>query len=137
MCIDFPFDYNCNQYHYDHNHYYSQHYQHDIIISEDNSNLHNILHFPGWCVATIQQHLQKTTILHIADPSSVQDMCHMNFIIDLAHHGVSMVQQLKHWNMESEGLRCDSSWGLRIFPLSTLVTRPKKISFSIINIIVI
>ena len=88
-------------------------------------------------VATIQQHLQKTTILHIADPSSVQDMCHMNFKIDLAHHGVSMVQRLKHWNMESKGLRCDSSWGLRIFSLSTLVTRPKKISFSIINIIVI
>ena len=30
--------------------------------------------------------------IDIADPSSLQDMCHMNFVIDLAHHSVSVVQ---------------------------------------------
>ena len=27
-----------------------------------------------------------------ADPSSMQDACHMNFVIDLAHRGVSVAQ---------------------------------------------
>ena len=41
----------------------------------------------------------------------------MNFVIDLAHRGVcgSVVE---HRSAESEGLRFDSSWGLRIFSLS-------------------
>ena len=28
----------------------------------------------------------------IADPSSMQDACHMNFVIDLAHRRVSVAQ---------------------------------------------
>ena len=28
----------------------------------------------------------------IADPSSMQDTCHMNFVIDLTHCGVSVAQ---------------------------------------------
>ena len=41
----------------------------------------------------------------------------MNFVIDLVHRRVcgSVVE---HWSAESEGLRFDSSWGLRIFSLS-------------------
>ena len=53
--------------------------------------------------------------MYIADPSSMQDACHMNFVIDLAHRGVSVAQWLEHRSAESEGLRFDSSWGLRIF----------------------
>ena len=30
--------------------------------------------------------------IDIADPSSMQDACHMNFVIDLAHRGVSEVE---------------------------------------------
>ena len=30
--------------------------------------------------------------IDIADPCSMQDACHMNFIIDLAHRGISMAQ---------------------------------------------
>ena len=39
----------------------------------------------------------------IADPSSIQDACHMNFIIDLAHRRVSVAQWLEHRSTESEG----------------------------------
>ena len=44
----------------------------------------------------------------------MQDVCHMNFVIDLAHCSLygSVVE---HWSMESEGLRFNSLWGLRIF----------------------
>ena len=40
----------------------------------------------------------------IADPSSIQDACHMNFIIDLTHRRVSVAQWLEHRSAESEGL---------------------------------
>ena len=30
--------------------------------------------------------------INIADPISMQDVCHMNFVIDLAHRGVSVAQ---------------------------------------------
>ena len=30
--------------------------------------------------------------IDITDPSSMQDACHINFIIDLAHRGVSVAQ---------------------------------------------
>ena len=41
-----------------------------------------------------------------ADPSSMQDACHMNFefVIDLAHRRVSVAQWLEHRSAESEGL---------------------------------
>ena len=42
--------------------------------------------------------------------SSMQDACHMNFVIDLAHRGVSVAQ-----SAESEDLRFNSSRVLRIF----------------------
>ena len=38
----------------------------------------------------------RNQILHdaidIPDPSSMQDACHMNFVIDLPHHRVSVAQ---------------------------------------------
>ena len=38
----------------------------------------------------------RNQILHdaidIPDPSSMQDVCHMNFVIDFAHHRVSVAQ---------------------------------------------
>ena len=58
--------------------------------------------------------------------SGIQDACHMNIVIDLAHRGVSVAQWLEHRNAESEGLRFDTSWGLKFFLCPTLVTRRKK-----------
>ena len=34
----------------------------------------------------------KRDAIDIADPSSMQDACHMNFVIDLAHRGVFVAQ---------------------------------------------
>ena len=53
----------------------------------------------------------------------------MNFVIDLAHHGVSVAQWLEHRSAESKGLRFDSSWGLRFFLLSHARDKTKKKSF--------
>ena len=64
--------------------------------------------------------------MYIADFSSMQDACHMNFVIDLAHREVSVAQSLEHRSAESEGLRFDSSWGLRIFSLSHARDKTKK-----------
>ena len=50
----------------------------------------------------------------------------MNFVIDLAHRGVSVAQWLEHRSAESEGVRLDSSWRL-FFRCPTLVTRRKNI----------
>ena len=58
--------------------------------------------------------------------SGIQDACHMNFVIDLAHRGVSVAQWLEHRNAESKGLRFDTSWGLRIFSLSHARDKTKK-----------
>ena len=43
--------------------------------------------------------------MDITDPSSMQNACHINFVIDLAHRRVSVVE---HRSVESEGLRLDS-----------------------------
>ena len=43
--------------------------------------------------------------MDITDPSSMQNACHMNFVIHLAHIKVSVVE---HRSVESEGLRLDS-----------------------------
>ena len=71
--------------------------------------------------------IYKHYAFDIADPSSIQDACHMNFVIDLAHRGVSVAQWLEHQSAESEGLRFDSSWVLRVFLCPTLVTRRKNV----------
>ena len=36
--------------------------------------------------------LYKHYAIDIANPSSMQDVCYMNFVIDLAHRGVSLAQ---------------------------------------------
>ena len=36
--------------------------------------------------------IYKQYAVDIADPSSMQDACHMNFVIDLTHHGLSVAQ---------------------------------------------
>ena len=43
--------------------------------------------------------INKYDTIDIADPSSMQDACHMNFVIDLAHHS------LEHRSAASEGPR--------------------------------
>ena len=50
----------------------------------------------------------------------------MNFVIDFAHRGVSVAQGLEHRSAESEGLRFDSSWRLRIVSLSHARDKTKK-----------
>ena len=64
--------------------------------------------------------------IDIVDPSSMQDACHMNFVIDLAYREVSG-SVVEHRNAESEGLRFDSSWGLRNFSLSHARDKTKNI----------
>ena len=63
----------------------------------------------------------------IADPSSIQDACHMNFIIDLAHRRVSVAQWLEHRSTESEGL----SEGTQNFFFVPRSWQDEKTSFSI------
>ena len=36
--------------------------------------------------------IYKKYAVDIADPSSMQDACHMNFVIDLTHRGLSVAQ---------------------------------------------
>ena len=57
----------------------------------------------------------------------MQDACHMDFVIHLAHRG-SVVE---HRSAESEGLKFDSSRGLRILSLSHACDKTKKTSFFI------
>ena len=72
--------------------------------------------------------IYKYYVIDIADPSSMQDMCHTNFVIDFAHCGVS-VAQVEYQSTESEDLRFDFLWGLRIFSLSHACDKMKKASF--------
>ena len=68
-----------------------------------------------------RQKLKIRKSIYIADPSSMQDACDINFVIDLAHRGVSVAQWLEpipHGHSE-------------FFLYSTLVTR-RKTSFSMI-----
>ena len=59
--------------------------------------------------------IYKHYAIDIADPSSMQDVCHMNLVIDLAHRGVPASGSVgEHRSAESEGLRFCSSWGHRI-----------------------
>ena len=62
--------------------------------------------------------IYKYDAIDIADPSSMQDACHMNFVIELAQRRVSVV----------EHRRFDSSWELRIFSLSHASDKTKHIS---------
>ena len=71
--------------------------------------------------------IYKLYAIDIANPRSMQDACHMNFVIDLAQRRVSVAQWLEHPSAESEGLRFDSSWGLRIFSLSHARDKTKNI----------
>ena len=54
--------------------------------------------------------IYKHYAIDIADPNSMQDACHINFVIDLAHLGVSVAPVVRALRMELEGLRFDSSW---------------------------
>ena len=70
------------------------------------------------------------TPMLISDPSRMQDVCHMNFVIDLIHHRVSVAQ----W--QSIRARNPKVWGAiphgdsEFFLCPTLITRQKP-SFSI------
>ena len=70
--------------------------------------------------------IYKHYAFDIADPSGIQDACHMNVVIDLAHRGVYVAQWLEYWSAESEGLRFVFSWGLRIFSLSHVRDKTKN-----------
>ena len=77
--------------------------------------------------------IYKHYAIDIADPSSMLDACHTNFVIDLAHRGVS-VARCRASEHRIQSLRFDSLWGLRIFSFffficPTLVSRWKTSSF--------
>ena len=69
--------------------------------------------------------------INIADPSSMQDACYMNFVIDHARPWSLCGSVVERWSAESEGLRFDSSWGLELF-LCPLLMKWQKTSFFII-----
>ena len=53
--------------------------------------------------------MYKHDSIDIGDPSSMQDACQMNLVIDLAHRRVPVTQWYEHQNAESDGLRFDYS----------------------------
>ena len=53
-------------------------------------------------------YIQKYHAIDIADPSSMQDACHLNFVIDLAHRRVLWLSG-RASERNFEGLRFDSS----------------------------
>ena len=61
--------------------------------------------------------IYKHDAFDTADPSIMQDACYMLYNRPCSPWSLcsSVVEQ---WSTESEGLRFDSSWGLRIFSLS-------------------
>ena len=75
--------------------------------------------------------IHKHDSIDIADPSSMQDVCHMNFVINLTHWRVSVAQWYSigaRTFAESEGLRFHSSWGLKTFFHSQLWEYAKHLS---------
>ena len=68
----------------------------------------------------------KYDAIDIADPSSMRDACHVNFLIDLARRSLC-VSVVEYRSAKSEDLRFNSSWGLRIFSLSHARDKMKKI----------
>ena len=66
--------------------------------------------------------IHKHDAINIADPSSVQDRCQMNIVVDLPHCRVSGAQ----WqSIRAQNL--NFSWGLRIFSLSCARDKTKNI----------
>ena len=76
--------------------------------------------------------IYKLDTIDIADPSSMLEACHMNFLIDLPHHSLcgSVVEK---WSTESEGLRFNSSWALRFFSFSHTHDKTKNIFLYFFN----
>ena len=57
--------------------------------------------------------MYKHDSIDITDPCSMQDACQINLVIDLAHRRVPVTQWYEHRSAESDGLRFDSSWGVK------------------------
>ena len=76
--------------------------------------------------------IYKHNAIDIADPSSMLDACHTNFVIDLAHHGVSVAwcRALEHRIRRSEVgfLVRTQNFFIFFFICPTLVSR-RKTSF--------
>ena len=64
-----------------------------------------------------------------------QFACHMNFVIDLPHRGVSVLcgSVVEHQSVKSKVLRFNSLWGLRIFSVPCL-SEDEKRSFSTVSV---
>lgn len=65
--------------------------------------------------------------INIADPSGMQDVCYMNFVIDHARPWSLCGSLVECWSTESEGLRFGSSWELGTFSLSHARDKMKNI----------
>ena len=61
----------------------------------------------------------------------MQDACHMNFVIDLAHYGVSVARWLEHQSVESEGPKVRSLINFSLY--YTLDKTKKNIFLNIDN----
>ena len=77
--------------------------------------------------------IYKHDAIDIADPNSMQDACHINFVIDLAHLGVSVAQWLGHWgwNWKVWGSIPHGINPKQFFLCPMLVTRRKKTYLSL------
>ena len=59
-----------------------------------------------WAIETpLPISIYKYYAINIADPSNMQDACHINFVINLAHCGVSVAQwwSIGVWNPKVQG----------------------------------
>ena len=75
--------------------------------------------------------IYKLYTINIADPSSMQDTCHMNFVIDLTHHGVSVAQWLEYQSAEIWRSEVRFLMGNQNFSLSHTHDKEKKTHLSL------
>ena len=73
----------------------------------------------------------KHDAIDIADPSSMQEVCHMNFVNRPRSPWSLYGSKVEYRSVDPEGLRFDSSWGLGMFSLSQTRDKTKKTSFPI------
>ena len=64
----------------------------DPMVSDYEVHLSHAISSPSSKFTISLISIYKHYAIDIADPSSMQDACHMNFVIDLAHYGVSVAQ---------------------------------------------
>ena len=85
-----------------------------LSCAHDKTKKHLSLFFTELKTCIPSYSIYKHDAIHIADPSSMQDAYHMNFVIDLAHRSLCG-SVVKHWSAKFKDLRFDSLWVIRFF----------------------